>query len=121
MKDFLEIQAERKIYQDDYFFIIEDAFPVSPGYLLIVSNRVNLDFFSLSKEEKIQLIETIEIAKQIIEKNKKSDGYNIGMNCVETARKTVFHFHYHLIPRYKGDMEEPRGGVRHCINGKGYY
>lgn len=49
------------------------------------------------------------------------DGYNIGMNCGEAAGQTVMHFHCHLIPRYKGDMENPRGGIRHCIAGKGYY
>jgi diadenosine tetraphosphate (Ap4A) HIT family hydrolase len=43
------------------------------------------------------------------------------MNCGETAGQTVFHFHCHIIPRYTGDMENPRGGIRHCINGKGYY
>ena len=64
---------------------------------------------------------TIELAKSIIEKEHEPDGYNIGMNCGESAGQTVFHFHCHLIPRYKGDMENPRGGIRHCINGKGNY
>lgn len=63
----------------------------------------------------------IDIAKNLIEKDHKPDGYNIGMNCGETAGQTVFHFHCHIIPRYKGDMENPRGGVRHCVSGKGNY
>ena len=49
------------------------------------------------------------------------NGCNIGMNCGESAGQTVMHFHCHIIPRYNGDMEDPRGGVRHSIEGKGYY
>jgi diadenosine tetraphosphate (Ap4A) HIT family hydrolase len=121
MKDFLEIKAERVIYRNDSFFIIEDVFPVSPGHLLIISNIIRKDYFELSINEKNELSSTIVIAKEIVEKKYKPDGYNIGMNCGEYAGQTIFHFHCHLIPRYKGDMENPRGGIRHCINGKGYY
>jgi len=121
MKDFSQIAEDRKIYQDDYFFIIKDLYPVSPGHLLIISNQVKKDYFSLTGDEKIHLTKMIEIAKDLIEKEFQPDGYNIGMNCGESAGQTVFHFHCHLIPRYKGDMENPRGGVRHSIAGKGYY
>ena len=121
MKDFTEIQSDRIIYKNNSFFIIEDAYPVSPGHLLIISNVVRKDYFGLTESEKIELTTTIEIAKEIIEKKYRPHGYNIGINCGESAGQTVFHFHCHLIPRYKGDMENPRGGVRHCINGKGYY
>ncbi len=121
MNDFTEIQIDRKIYQGEYFFIIKDEFPVSPGHLLIVSNELKKDYFSLSVDEKCHLNKTIEIAKEIIEKEYQPDGYNIGMNCGENAGQTIFHFHCHLIPRFKGDMEDPRGGIRHCISGKGYY
>jgi diadenosine tetraphosphate (Ap4A) HIT family hydrolase len=60
-------------------------------------------------------------AKEIIEQSHSPDGYNIGMNCGETAGQTVMHFHCHVIPRYKGDMEDPRGGVRGVIPGKQSY
>ena len=121
MKDFTQIQPERIIYKNESFFIIEDGFPVSPGHLLIISNIVRIDFFDLSISEKNDLYSTIEEGKKIIEAKYSPDGYNIGMNCGESAGQTVFHFHCHLIPRYKGDMENPRGGIRHCVNGKGYY
>ena len=121
MKDFTSILTDRIVYKNDYFFIIKDAFPVSPGHLLIISNHVRKDYFELSKDEKNDLSNTIEIAKEIIEKEFKPDGYNIGMNCGDAAGQTVFHFHCHLIPRYNGDMENPRGGIRHCVNGQGYY
>ena len=49
------------------------------------------------------------------------DGDNIGMKCGEVAGQSIMHFHCHIIPRFKGDMENPKGGVRHCVEGKGYY
>lgn len=121
MKDFTSIEQNRILYKNDFFFIIKDGFPVSPGHLLIITNKVKKDYFELSREELESLNEVIEIAKKLIETEFKPDGYNIGMNCGEAAGQTVFHFHCHLIPRYNGDMESPRGGIRHCVNGKGYY
>ncbi|WP_314243864.1 HIT family protein [Empedobacter tilapiae] len=121
MKDFTELPAEKIIYRDNYFFIIKDAFPVNPGHLLIISNQLRIDYFDLTFEEKENLPHTIEKAKQIILDEYTPDGFNIGMNCGITAGQTVFHFHCHLIPRYKGDMENPRGGIRHVIPSKGSY
>jgi diadenosine tetraphosphate (Ap4A) HIT family hydrolase len=121
MKDYLSIPAAKILYRNDHFFIIEDLFPVSPGHLLIISNNVRTDFFSLTPEEKHALIDMIEIAKTHISVNYEPDGYNIGMNCGAAAGQTVFHFHCHLIPRYRGDMKNPHGGVRHCIPERGNY
>lgn len=121
MKDFLEIPKERIIESNECFFIIKDAFSVSPGHLLIISNEVRLDYFALTEFEKTTLVKTIDRAKELIDLNYKPDGYNIGMNCGQPAGQSVFHFHCHVIPRYKGDMKNPKGGVRHCVDGKGYY
>jgi diadenosine tetraphosphate (Ap4A) HIT family hydrolase len=121
MKDFTQIEQNRILYQNDFFFIIEDGFPVSSGHLLIISNEVKKNYFDLSDVEKQELVKTIDVAKEIILKEHKPDGFNIGINCGEAAGQTVFHFHCHLIPRYKGDMENPRGGVRHVIPTKGDY
>ena len=121
MKDFSKIEEERILFRNEFFFIIKDAFPVSPGHILIISNEIRKDYFELTDEEKMDLVKTIDIGKALIATEHQPEGYNIGMNCGEVAGQTVFHFHCHLIPRYKGDMENPRGGVRHCISGKGYY
>ena len=56
-----------------------------------------------------------------IEENYSPEGYNIGMNCGRQAGQTVMHFHCHVIPRYAGDMDDPSGGIRHCVDGKGRY
>jgi diadenosine tetraphosphate (Ap4A) HIT family hydrolase len=121
MSIFLTIPEEQKLYKGKYFFIIRDRFPVSPGHSLIISNEVRSDFFELSDKEKQELITLIDKAKELVEQEYTPDGYNIGMNCGEFAGQTVMHFHCHLIPRYKGDMKDPRGGIRHSIEGKGYY
>ena len=121
MSVFKQISDDKVLLKTDHFFVIADGFPVSPGHMLIISNEIRKDFWSLTPEEKIALTSVIEEVKALISKKHQPDGYNIGMNCGEAAGQTVFHFHCHVIPRYKGDMENPRGGVRHCVAGKGYY
>lgn len=121
MSVFSKISEDKKIYSGEYFFMIYDGYPVSPGHILIISNEEKLDFFSLNKAEQNELASIIKIAKEIIEKEHSPDAYNIGMNCGKAAGQTVMHFHCHVIPRYIGDMENPRGGIRHCVKGKGYY
>jgi len=121
MKDFFEIVPERVIHESERFFVIRDGFPVSPGHCLIVSKALKRDFFELSLEEKEELIHLIETVKQIIEREYSPDGYNIGINCGVAAGQSVMHFHCHVIPRYVGDMENPKGGIRYCIPEKGLY
>ena len=121
MKDFSLIENDKIIHKDEYFFIIEDRYPVSKGHLLIISNRIIDSYFNLSKKEKSSLINTIEIAKKIIESKHSPDGYNIGMNCGQVAGQTIFHYHCHIIPRYKGDLKYPEGGVRGVIPSKMKY
>lgn len=121
MSVFLDIPKAKIIGRGQYFFLTRDKYPVSPGHTLIISNELKTDYFNLSQKEKEELPQMIELAKILIEKEFSPDGYNIGMNCGEIAGQTVMHFHCHLIPRYEGDMDDPRGGVRHCVEGKGYY
>lgn len=96
-------------------------YPVSDGHTLIISTNHKSDYFLLDEFERKELANLILKAKGIIESEFKPDGYNIGMNCGYVAGQTIMHFHCHVIPRYKGDMKDPRGGVRHCVEGKGYY
>lgn len=121
MKDFTSIPLDKILFKNEYFFIIKDGFPVNPGHLLIISNEVRRDYFELTNDEVLNLPIAIAKAKQLIEEEYSPEGYNIGMNCGATAGQTVFHFHCHIIPRYNGDMENPRGGVRHVIPSKGNY
>jgi diadenosine tetraphosphate (Ap4A) HIT family hydrolase len=121
MSVFSEISREEYVLETQYFFIIKDRFPVSLGHMLIISKNEKSDFFELDEQERNELLGLICQVKEIIKVSFNPDGYNIGMNCGETAGQTVMHFHCHVIPRYKGDMDNPRGGIRHCVHGKGYY
>jgi len=88
---------------------------------LIISKTWKRDYFELSELERQHLDKSIFKAKELIEIDFHPDGYNIGMNCGEAAGQTIFHCHIHLIPRRKGDVPNPRGGVRHIIPNKAFY
>jgi len=118
---FAGIPEEQWLHESRYFFIVPDKYPVSSGHLLIVSKRHCTDFFELNADEQTELPSLILKAKQLIEQTFSPDGYNIGMNCGAAAGQTVFHTHIHIIPRYKGDVENPRGGIRNVIPGMGDY
>ena len=119
---FCSPEHERELITESAtMYAILDKFPVSNGHTLIISKRHRNDYFALAEKEKIALQLMISKVKAILDKRYQPDGYNIGMNCGTAAGQTVPHFHCHIIPRYQGDMKNPRGGVRHCIAGKGYY
>lgn len=118
---FSKISPEHWLIESDHFFVIKDKYPVSPGHLLIVSKRECLDFFELNSKERQELPEVILRAKALISSKNEPDGYNIGINCGESAGQTVFHFHCHVIPRWSKDTPNPRGGVRNVIEGMGDY
>ena len=121
MSVFSNIEPNRILHKGKHFFLINDGYPVSPGHILIISKKEKIDYFELAPYERLELTELIVKAKEIIEGDYKPDGYNIGMNCGEVAGQSVMHFHCHIIPRYQGDMKNPKGGIRHCIEGKGNY
>ena len=121
MSVFEQISQQDYVFETEYFYAIYDRFPVSPGHLLIISKSLKNDYFNLEEVEQYDLLLAINTGKEEVEKQHSPTGYNIGMNCGEDAGQTVMHFHCHIIPRYKGDMKNPRGGIRHCVEGKGYY
>lgn len=120
---FFCICVENKDYEleNEYAFARFDDFPVSDGHMIIVSKRHIKDWWDATAEEKIAISNLINQSKEIIEKKYKPDAYNIGMNLGEAAGQTVMHLHVHIIPRYKGDVLDPRGGVRGVIPEKSNY
>ncbi|MDR2652710.1 MAG: HIT domain-containing protein [Prevotellaceae bacterium] len=98
-----------------------DSFPVNQGHTLIIPKRHVANYFDLSIHEQRALWLLVNRCKTIIEKRFNPDGFNIGINCGEDAGQSIFHAHIHLIPRYKGDVENPRGGVRGIIPDKQNY
>ncbi len=109
------------VLENELAYAKMDEYPVSPGHMLIISKRHISDWFSLTEEEKTAILELLNIAKQHLESVYHPDGFNIGINCGEAAGQTIFHVHVHLIPRYHGDVKNPRGGVRGVIANKQNY
>jgi diadenosine tetraphosphate (Ap4A) HIT family hydrolase len=119
---FCTIAPERVIAQNDLAYAIRDGFPVTPLHTLIIPKRHVVDFFGLAEAELLACNELLQAMKSDIEHEDRTvQGFNIGMNAGAVAGQTVFHCHIHLIPRRGGDVENPRGGVRHLIPGKGHY
>jgi len=103
-------------------YATRDGFPVTEYHTLIIPKRHTLDFFGLTQAELNAINSLIHSQKKIIEKlDKTVEGFNIGANCGEIAGQSVWHCHIHLIPRRRGDVERPKGGVRHVIPNKGHY
>ena len=100
---------------------IRDGYPVSPGHTLVIPNRHVASFFEISDEEQAEILAAVREAKLALDVDFHPDGFNIGLNVGLAAGQTVMHAHVHLIPRFYGDVADPRGGVRHCIPGRGYY
>jgi len=120
--DAQSIDQKRIIAENNLAYAIRDGFPVTEGHTLFIPKRHIADYFGLVPAEvsAINLLMS-EQKKLLQEADSTIDGFNIGMNCGESAGQTVFHCHVHLIPRRKGDVENPRGGIRHIIAGKGFY
>ena len=106
-----------------FFFIIRDtAYPVTKHHTLIIANRHISNYFDLEKDEIIELDEIIKKQKkELVVLDKNITGFNIGINIGKDAGQTIMHCHIHLIPRRKGDVEDPRGGVRGVIPSKQKY
>lgn len=109
------INSDRIVYQDSTWIAIYDNYPVSKGHVLLIPKRHCTSYFDLNFIELESVSVTIGIIKKLLDKKFNPDGYNIGMNCGEAAGQTVMHCHIHIIPRYNGDCENPRGGVRGVI------
>ena len=118
---FCNLPPERVFLAEGLVVGLWDAFPVSPGHALLIPRRHTTDWFSATPDERAALTLAIEQAKQIIERDHRPDGYNIGFNVGVAAGQTIWHLHVHLIPRYAGDVTHPRGGIRQVIPGRGDY
>ena len=91
---------------------VTDSFPLTKGHALIVPRRHVASFFELTSDERLAMVGLLDEAKATLDRQHAPDGYNIGINDGAAAGQTVMHVHVHLIPRYRGDADDPRGGVR---------
>lgn len=119
---FCHISQNRIIEENEHAFAIYDKYPVTKFHALVIPKRHFEEYFGLTHEELFgcdMLLRLLQ--KKIVSQDNTIKGFNIGTNSGEIAGQTIFHCHIHLIPRRIGDVQNPRGGVRHIIPGKGNY
>ena len=111
-----------RIAENKLAFAIEDGFPVTPGHALVVTKRVVATWFDATLDEQVAVMALVaEVKSQLDQLTPPPNGFNVGFNAGGSAGQTVMHLHVHVIPRYDGDVLDPRGGVRHVIPSKGNY
>ncbi|MDH5407356.1 MAG: HIT family protein [Gammaproteobacteria bacterium] len=107
--------------QNELAYSARDSYAVSPGHSVVIPRRHVAEFFDLTPEEVADCMELIKKEKKLLDEEFSPDGYNVGVNVGPAAGQSIHHVHIHIIPRYKGDVENPQGGVRHVIPKKAHY
>src|SRR5262245_33358731 len=118
---FVGVPPSEWVAENALAFAFRDRHPVSRGHTLVVTRRVVADWFAASAEERAAVLELVDVVKRGLDEELRPDGYNVGWNAGAAAGQTVMHLHVHVIPRFRGDMDDPRGGVRHVIPSRGNY
>ena len=119
---FCKIEKLRIVDKTKFFYVIRDLYPVTYLHTLIIPTRHIETYFDLNPEELYELSDIIkEHRNRIIKLDESVTAFNIGVNSGEDAGQTVMHCHVHLIPRRKGDVKNPRGGIRGVIPEKQNY
>jgi diadenosine tetraphosphate (Ap4A) HIT family hydrolase len=112
---------QNPILENDLAHAIFDKYPVNPGHLLIIPKRHFASLFEATPAERAAFFVLLQQGRELLRKQYQPDGFNIGINEGTAAGQTVMHLHIHLIPRFDGDIDNPRGGVRGVIPEKRVY
>ncbi|WP_215907444.1 HIT family protein [Geomonas anaerohicana] len=118
---FCRIDPAQVLLENDLAFAFHDGFPVTLGHTLVVPKRHVASFFETTAEEQAALFDLVGRMRELLLQQHAPDAFNIGVNDGVAAGQTVPHLHIHLIPRYAGDTEDPRGGVRWIMPVKAPY
>jgi len=119
---FCPMPPERVIVKNELAYAIRDGFPVTPLHILVIPRRHVVDYFGLTEDEVLACHALIKRVRELVlSEDTTVEGFNIGVNTGAAGGQTIFHCHIHVIPRRGGDVENPRGGVRNVIPGKGDY
>jgi diadenosine tetraphosphate (Ap4A) HIT family hydrolase len=118
---FCSLPVDRVVKSTELAVAVRDGFPVSPGHTLIIPKRHIASFFDVTDAERADLMSLLAAARVELDRQLHPAGYNIGINDGTAAGQTVPHLHIHLIPRYSGDRDDPRGGVRWVLPNKAVY
>ncbi len=118
---FCTLPGDRILLADPLAVAVRDGYPVSPGHTLIIPRRHLASCFDVTEAERQSLFDLLDRARSALDTELNPVGYNIGINDGTAADRTVLHLHVHLIPRYRGDRQDPRGGVRWIFPDKADY
>jgi diadenosine tetraphosphate (Ap4A) HIT family hydrolase len=105
------------VFEHALAYVRYDSNALSQGHVLVVPRRHVASFFDMTAEEQIAIVEMLNRAQRFIQEKHSPDGYNVGANVGAAAGQARMHVHVHLIPRYAGDVPDPRGGIR-CVLAK---
>ena len=111
----------RILYEDDWVYAMFDHYPVNPGHVLIIPKRHVVSVFDTTPKEREAMLEAVTRIKPLVDKAYQPLGYNVGINDGTVAGQTIMHCHVHVIPRYEGDVSDPRGGIRGVIPNRKTY
>ena len=111
-------KAEDVIFRSELAYVRYDNFPLSRGHVLVVPHRHVAGYFDMTTDEKHAVVSLLDQAKAFVAEKFAPHGYNIGVNIGKAAGQSRMHVHVHLIPRYQGDVADPRGGIR-CVLPRG--
>ena len=119
---FCNVKESGSAHENELAYASYDSYPVSEHHCLVIPKRHIKDYFDLTNEELLACNNLIKIIKkEIVDKDKTVSGFNLGTNIGKVSGQSIYHCHFHLIPRREGDVENPQGGVRSVIPGKQYY
>ena len=119
---FCRLNTDHLVAEDEFCYAVNDSFPVTEFHMLIIPKRHVAAYFDLNLSEVAAMHDMLVEMKKVIEtKDNSVTGFNIGVNAGKDAGQSIFHVHVHLIPRRKGDVDNPGGGVRGVIPGKQKY
>jgi diadenosine tetraphosphate (Ap4A) HIT family hydrolase len=106
------------LIEDERAYVRYDNNSLTRGHILVVPRCHVANFFDMTWEEKTAVLALLDLAKELIAKEHQPDGYNIGVNIGRAGGQSRMHVHVHLIPRYTGDVADPRGGIRCVLAGR---
>jgi diadenosine tetraphosphate (Ap4A) HIT family hydrolase len=118
---FCAVSADRILLQNELMAAIHDAFPLSKGHTLVIPRRHVTSVFELNEDEFVAMWLTVHEVRKVLQTAHRPSAFNVGINDGKEAGQTVSHAHVHVIPRYTGDVPDPRGGVRSVLPSKARY
>ena len=118
---FCSLLRDRLVFESELALAIRDGFPVSPGHTLVIPRRHVASFFETTPDEQAAMLKLLNLARIDLDHRRHPVAYNVGINDGPAAGQTIPHVHIHLIPRYAGDRDDPRGGVRWVLPERAAY